>query len=67
MTQRLLAPLEPDECALAALFKTNVDDSALRTIAAADYGWRSDECYGLLVDVRQRGLADVNDPHLRAV
>jgi hypothetical protein len=35
-TEQLLAPLSPDEGALAALFRANFDEDTLREIADAD-------------------------------
>lgn len=66
-TEQLLAPLEPNEGALTPLFQTNLDEGMLREIAAADYGWRADECYALLQPLVQAGLVASDDFNLREV
>src|ERR1035441_408036 len=63
--QHLLAPLHPDESALAPLFQTNFDEAMLREIAAADYGWKADECYALLQPMLKAGLVAADDLNLR--
>ena len=65
--QQLLAPLHPDESALAPLFQTNFDEAMLREIAAADYGWKADECYALLQPMLKAGLVAADDFNLREV
>ena len=55
MTEKLRAPLQPDENALTPLFQANFDDSMLREIAEADYGWKADECYALLEPILNAG------------
>lgn len=57
MTDKLLAPLRPDQDALTPLFQAHVDDAMLREIAAADYGWKADECYILLQPMLKAGLS----------
>src|SRR6266852_3913871 len=69
MTQQeqLLAPLHPDESALTPLFLANFDEAMLREIAAADYGWKADECYALLQPILKAGLVAADDFNLREV
>jgi hypothetical protein len=67
MTEQLLAPLHPDENALTALFQANIDETMLREIAEADYGWKADECYILLQPILQTGLVTSAEFHLREV
>jgi hypothetical protein len=54
--QQLLAPLHPDESALTPLFQANFDEAMLREIAAANYGWKADECYVLFQPMLKAGL-----------
>ena len=63
----LLAPLDPDERALWALFQKNIDEDMLREIACADYGERADECFELLERIVETGVAGSNEFHLREV
>jgi hypothetical protein len=56
ITEQLLGPLHPNESALTPLLQANIDDTMLREIAAADYGWKADECYALLQPVLKAGL-----------
>jgi hypothetical protein len=65
--QQLLAPLYPDESALIPLFRAHIDESMLREIAAADYGWKADECYELLQPVLQTGVITPDDFNVREV
>jgi len=65
--EQLLAPLHPDEHALAALFRAHVDETMLREIAAADYGWMADECNALLLPMWRDGAAAAVDGNLREV
>src|SRR5579872_2819902 len=67
MTEQLLAPLDPDESALTPLFQTEIDEGMLREIAAADYGWKADECYALLQPILKTGLAACDDPNVSEV
>src|SRR5256714_13906462 len=67
MTQQLLAPLHPDESALTPLFQANFDEAMLREIAAADYGWKADECYALLQPILNAGLVAADDFNLQEV
>lgn len=55
MVTDLLVALAPDEFAFSRLFRAHVDDAALRVIAEADYGWGADECFALLVPLRDGG------------
>jgi hypothetical protein len=63
-TQQLLAPLHPDENALTPLFQANFDESMLREIAEADYGWMADECFELLQPMLQFGSVAADDFNL---
>lgn len=65
--QQLLAPLYPEESALTPLFRAHIDESMLREIAAADYGWKADECYELLHPVLNTGLITADDFNVREV
>jgi hypothetical protein len=65
--ERLLAPLHDDEHALMSIFRASVDESMLREIAEADYGWKADECYTLLQHVWNTGEAPSDDYDLREV
>lgn len=67
MIEQLLAPLTPNEVALAALFRANVDDAMLREIAEADYGWKADECYALLQPMLRTGQVALPDFQLQEV
>ena len=67
MTEQLLAPLDPNESALTPLFEAKIDDGMLREIAAADYGWKADECYALLQPILETGLVASNDFNLQEV
>jgi hypothetical protein len=65
--ERLLAPLHPDEHALVPLFRANIDESMLREIAEADYGWKADACHVLLQHAWNTGGAASDDYDLREV
>jgi hypothetical protein len=67
MIEQLLAPLHPNESALTPLFQANIDEGMLREIAAADYGWKADECYALLLPVLKTGLVASDDCDLQEV
>jgi len=67
MTEQLLAPLDPNESALTPLFQTKIDEGMLREIAAADYGWKAEECYALLQRILKTGLVASDDGNLREV
>jgi hypothetical protein len=67
MIEQLLAPLHPNESALTPLFQANIDEGMLREIAAADYGWKADECYALLLPVLKTGLVASGDSGLQEV
>jgi len=66
-TQQLLAPLHPNESALTPLFQANFDESMLREIAAADYGWMAAECFELLQSMLKSGSVAADDFNLREV
>jgi hypothetical protein len=63
----LLAPLNPNEDSLRDLFRVHLDESMVREIAAADYGWKADECYQMLLPVWHTGAAPDGDFNLREV
>src|SRR5689334_3726038 len=63
----LLALLHPNEGALTPLFQANIDESMLREIAAADYGWKADYCYELLEPVLKIGQVAPDDFNVREV
>jgi hypothetical protein len=63
----LLQPLKPAEDALVAGFQAHVDDSMLREIAAADYGWEADECYAHLQPILRIGVVGLEYYNLREV
>jgi hypothetical protein len=65
--QQLLAPLNPNESALTPLFQAHIDESMLREISAADYGWKADECYELLQPVLKTGAIVPDDFNVREV
>jgi hypothetical protein len=67
MTEQLLAPLHPNESALTPLFQANIDEAMLREIAAADYGWKADECYALLQPILKADLVACDDCSLQEV
>jgi hypothetical protein len=67
MTEQLLAPLHPDEGALTPLFQASFEDAMLREVAAADYGWKADECHALLKPMLEAGLVASDDFNLREV
>src|SRR5262245_7058441 len=67
MTAQLLAPLCPNENALTPLFQAEIDEGMLREIAAADYGWKADECYPLLIRILEAGMPASYDPNLNEV
>src|SRR5262249_14305213 len=52
---------------LAPLFRANIDESMLREIAEADYGWKSDECHALLQHAWNTGDAPPDDYDLKEV
>jgi hypothetical protein len=63
----LLALLHPNEGALTPLLQANIDESMLREIAAADYGWKADYCYELLEPVLKIGHVAPDDFNVREV
>jgi hypothetical protein len=67
MIEQLLAPLHPDESALTALLRANIDEAMLREIAEADHGWKAHECYALLQPILKAGVVAADDFNLREV
>ena len=67
MTEQLLALLHPNESALTPMFQAKIDETMLREIAEADYGWKADECYSLLQAILKTGLVASDDFNLREV
>jgi hypothetical protein len=65
--EELLAPLNPNENALHDLFQSNVDETMLQEIAAADYGCEADECYAMLQPVLATGQVPDDEFQLREV
>jgi hypothetical protein len=63
----LLAPLQADEDALTPLFRTHLDDSMLRQIAEADYGWEAEKCDVLLSAMLASGDTAPDDCNLSEV
>jgi hypothetical protein len=53
----LLRPFGPDKEALTEMFQRHVDDGMLWEIARADYGYRAEEMFPLLVQLRDKGGA----------
>jgi hypothetical protein len=65
--EELLAPLAPNENALHSFFQSNVDETMLQEIAAADYGWKADECCAMLQPVLATGQKPAADSNLQEV
>lgn len=55
MSTELKNRLLPDGDALLLLLSEIVDDDLLMKMAAADYGWKADECFRLLKEIRSTG------------
>lgn len=65
MNEQLLAPLYPDDRALAPLLQKHIDDEMLREISRGSYNVAPDQCYDMLQEILRTGVAELQDFQLR--